>query len=157
MVKFCGQEKCVIDANGRIKLPPRFLRDFRTYGDEIVLHCLPEKALAVYPVSVWTQMRQGEPRPEQKAAGSIVFRRQLRRFGALSQGDILSNQGRITVPVLFRPILGLAPGAELVIVGCEIGIEAWAASRWDQEFQLLGDHEQQKGDAEMASDLIGDK
>ena len=58
MIPFCGQDKCTLDANGRVKLSPHFLRDFRAHGSEVVTHCLPEGALGIYPVSVWRHLRE---------------------------------------------------------------------------------------------------
>jgi DNA-binding transcriptional regulator/RsmH inhibitor MraZ len=98
-------------------------------------------------------MRQAEPRPAARAAGSIVFRRQLRRFGALSQLERITNQGRITIPVPFREILKLQPGTEAVLVGTEIGVEVWNAEVWQNEFAVLAEHELKKAAAEMDADL----
>lgn len=152
-MKFCGQDSCKIDANGRVKLSSRFLRDFEETGMDLMLHCLPEGALGVYTPDTWSQMRQGEPRPAAKAASSVVFRRQLRRFGALSQAETLTKQGRITIPTHFRSILGLDPGTEAVVVGAEIGVEIWALTRWDEEFRTLHAHELEKAEAEMKADI----
>lgn len=137
MVTFCGQERCLVDANGRIKLGPRFLSDLRRTGGDIVLYCLPEGALGVYPASTWLQMRQREARPAVKAATSAEFRRQLRRFGAMSQAETLSNQGRFTVPPHFRSMLSLEPGQDVIMVGCEIGVEVWSAECWTEELKRL--------------------
>ncbi|MFW5893949.1 MAG: division/cell wall cluster transcriptional repressor MraZ [Verrucomicrobiota bacterium] len=150
---FCGQDYCTVDANGRVKLSPRLLMDFGQLGESVVVHCLPEGALGVYPLSVWRQMRERETESEPAAARSIVARRQLRRFGALSQVDSISRQGRITIPVSFREIVGLSAGTEAVLVGVEIGIEVWSAERWNAEFQTLLQHEQDKAEREMQADL----
>ena len=53
MIPFCGFDKCLLDANSRLKLSPRVLADFERRGGDIVLHCLPEGALAVYPEEVF--------------------------------------------------------------------------------------------------------
>ena len=38
MLPFCGQDRCVIDANGRIKLSPRLIGDFaRQCNGEVVI------------------------------------------------------------------------------------------------------------------------
>ena len=150
---FCGQERCLVDTNGRVKLSARFVDDFRSAGDQVVVHCLPEGALAVYPFRVWQAMRPGEERSETEAALSVVQRRRLRRFGAMTQVQALTNQGRITIPAQFRPLLDLEPGREVVTVGCEIGVEIWAAARWEREFDLLRQHEEQRAAAEMSADL----
>jgi len=153
MPEFCGFENCLIDANGRLKLAPRFLADFQRYGSELVLHCLPEGALGVYPAQVWRQMRQHEARPAVKAADSVVFRRQMRRFGAFSQVERISNQGRITIPAGFRELLQLPPGENAACIGCEIGVEIWNSIRWQQESRLLLEHEAQRAAVEMDADL----
>ncbi|MCF7854315.1 MAG: hypothetical protein K9N51_05920 [Candidatus Pacebacteria bacterium] len=152
-MQFAGQDKCRIDANGRIKLTPRFLDDFRNAADDVILHCLVEGALGVYPASVWKQMRQAEPRPAARAATSTLFRRQLRRFGAFTQVETITNQGRITVPTHFRDTLNLQPRTEVIMVGCEIGIEIWNAEAWRKEAQIILEHQQKKAIAEMEADL----
>ena len=154
MLQFCGQDRCLVDANGRVKLAPRFLSDFRQAGGEVVLHCLPEGALGVYPEAVWHKMRQSEARPELQAARSVVHSRRLRRYGAMSQAERLTNQGRITIPNGYRELLELVPGTEAVLVGCEIGMEIWSTNRWEAEFRRLHDHELQKAEAEMDADLV---
>jgi division/cell wall cluster transcriptional repressor MraZ len=153
-VGFCGQERCLVDANGRIKLSPRFEQDFRRAGAvEVVLHCLPENALAVYPLATWEQLRAGEERTVAQAATSIVARRQLRRFGAMTQVEALTNQGRVTIPPGFRSLLQLEPGTEAMIVGCETGVEIWNAEHWRAELAMLRNHEAQRAEAEMRADV----
>lgn len=155
MARFCGQERCLIDANGRVRLSPRFEQAFRSAGAlEIVLHCMPEGALAVYPLPNWEQVRAAdEARSAGRAGSSVVARRQLRRFGAMTQVETLTNQGRVTVPPMFRKLLGLEPGTDVVLVGCEIGVEVWNAARWEAEFRVLWEHEAARADAEMKADV----
>ncbi len=154
---FCGQEKCLIDHNGRIKLPPRMVRAFKSYGDQVILHCLNEGALGLYPLSTWTEMRQADAKPSAEAARSVVYRRQLRRYGAFTQQQHLTNQGRLTIPVLFRPYTALEPGTEAYVVGCELGLEIWNEDKWRQELEILQEHEEQKADAEMSADLLSEQ
>lgn len=153
MNPFYGEEKCLIDANGRLKLCPRFLELFRAADDHVVLHCLPEGALGIYPPQVWQQMRQFEPRPAVRAATSLLHRRQLRRFGALTSIERLSNQGRLTIPVQFRDRLDLRPGTSVFTVGCELGVEVWNEEAWLAEAEEVVSHELQRGYAEMKADI----
>ena len=154
MLAFCGQDNCSVDANGRIKFSPRVIRDFmERCSGEVVLHCLPEGALAVYPEEVYLQMRSAEPRPAERASSSMVFRRNLRRFGALSQSEKISAQGRITLTSAFREFADLLPGTDAVVVGVEIGVEVWNAQRWQQELEKLNSHSLEKGQREMEADL----
>jgi DNA-binding transcriptional regulator/RsmH inhibitor MraZ len=154
MIKFCGQEKCIIDSNGRIKLSACVLRDFQECNKEIViLHCLVEGALAVYPPSVWQQMRGKDESKETNAANSVVFRRSLRRFGSFSQSVSISNQGRITIPISYREHASLTPGSEVMVVGCEIGVEIWNCERWFDEMKLIHQHILDKNKNEMDADL----
>jgi DNA-binding transcriptional regulator/RsmH inhibitor MraZ len=120
----------------------------------VVLHCLPEGAVAVYPEEVYRDMRRGEARPAERAGESLVFRRQLRRFGALSQSERISPQGRITLPASFREYAGLVPGGEMMVVGVEIGLEIWSRERWEQEMIRIQAHMADKGEREMAADLV---
>ena len=78
MLSFCGQDNGTVDANGRVKFSPRIVADFKDNCDgEVVLHALPEGALAVYPEDVYTQMRRGDVKPAENAGSSLVFRRNL--------------------------------------------------------------------------------
>jgi MraZ protein len=156
MIQFCGQDKCSIDANGRVKLSPKFLADFAEQSSgQVILRCLPEGAVAVYPEPVYIQMRRSELRPAEKAAESLLFRRTLRHFGALSQQETISAQGRITLPPVYREHAGLSAGSEAVVVGVEIGVEIWSAERWAEELARLSEHIREKGEREIAADLMG--
>ncbi len=153
---FFGQEKCLIDRNGRVRLPPRLVDDFREVdGLQVVLHRLPENALAIYPVSIWRKMRAGDVRPEVRAGRSLAYRRQLRRAGGFMQEDRLSNQGRITIPVLFRQSLELLPGTPVVLVGCEIGVEVWNAVAWQKECEAIMEYERARSEAEIRREIEG--
>lgn len=154
MLSFCGQDSSTVDSNGRVKFSPRTISDFiERCNGEVVLHCLPEGALAVYPEDIYMQMRRAETRPAEKAGSSLVFRRNLRRFGALSSSEKISAQGRITVPTGFRKILELTPGEEIVVVGAEIGVEIWNTEKWNKELLKINTHVEEKGEREMAADL----
>ncbi len=83
----------------------------------------------------------------------MVFRRELRRFGAYSQPQAISKQGRITIPQLFRDMLELNPGESVVLVGIEIGIEIWNEERWARETRKILAHQIERADAEMNNDL----
>ena len=155
MLAFCGQDYCQIDANGRVKLSPRVISDFmEKCSGEIVMHCLPEGALAIYPEHIYLEMRRQEEAPAARAASSMVFRRELRRFGALSSADRITAQGRLTIPHGFREYAGLLPGTEIVVVGVEIGVELWNAERWNAELMKMNEHAIARGESEMADDLI---
>ena len=154
MIRFCGQDQRLVDANGRIKLSPSFEQELRKTGAvEVMLHCLPEGALAVYPLHVWEEMRAADATVAVKAVSSYITRSQLRRFGAMTQVEKLSNQGRLTIPPMFRGAVQLEPGTVAVVVGCEIGMEIWNAERWRQELQALQEHGQLRKDAELKADV----
>jgi len=157
MLSFCGHDRALIDANGRIKFSPRVIKDFsQNEGNEIVLHCLPEGALAVYPEKIYLQMRKKETNSADKASSSIVFRRLIRRFGALSRSEVITTQGRITIPEPYREYADLHPGKEVVVVGCEIGVEIWNTERWTLELSRMNEHFREKGEIEMSGDLSGE-
>lgn len=153
MLAFCGLDRCSVDANGRIKLSPRVIEDFARRGSDVVLHCLPEGAVAVYPEDIYLAMRSAVPDPAKRAAESVVFRRSLRRFGAWSQSERISAQGRITLPAEYREHAGLVPGSDAMVIGNEIGVEIWSRERWLAEQQMILEHEREKGEREMESDL----
>ncbi|MCF7790519.1 MAG: hypothetical protein K9M56_00850 [Victivallales bacterium] len=155
MLSFCGQDRSRLDANGRIKLSPRFISDFqKNGGGEVVLHCLPEGALAVYPEKNYLKMREDGNELAEKAGLSMVSRRKMRRFGALSRTEKITSQGRITVPAPYREYASLTPGEEVTVVGCEIGVEIWSTSQWASEMEIINSHFREKGEREMSSDLL---
>jgi DNA-binding transcriptional regulator/RsmH inhibitor MraZ len=88
-------------------------------------------------------------------ATSLVARRTMRRFGALSQGASISNQGRITVPPMFREYADLLTGEQVVVSGCETGVELWNPARWEAELATIHQHVRDKGAQEMSADLRG--
>lgn len=154
MLAFCGQDRCLMDSNGRIKLAQHFIDDFITRcGGEFVMHGLPEKAIALYPEDVYAAMRKQELEAIELAASSFVARRSMRRFGALTRPDRLTRQGRVTVPAPFREFAELAPGAEVCVIGVEIGIEIWNPARYLSEMTEIQEHLQAKSHREMADDL----
>ena len=88
MLPFCGQDRCVIDANGRIKLSPRLIGDFaRQCNGEVVLYCLPEGAIAIYPEAVFVELREASARSLSDVGTSLIRRRELRRFGSMTLPD----------------------------------------------------------------------
>ena len=158
MLSFCGQDNTKLDANGRLKLSPRVMNDFNEHGGyEVVLHCLPEGAIAVYPEDIYLRMRKNEINPAERAAQSMVFRRTMRRFGALSKTEKITTQGRITIPAPYRAYAEINPGEGVIVVGCEIGIEIWNEKRWIAELNMMNEHFKEKGEREMSTDLLFNK
>lgn len=154
MLSFCGQDRILIDANGRFKMPQHFIADFLSGGNgEVVFYCLPEGALAIYPEQVYAEMRKRCNEDIRQAGMSMLKRRDLRRFGAWSASAAITPQGRLTLPNEFRQNTLLEPGSEAVIVGVEIGVEVWNWNRWQQELKLINEHELDRGDLELARDL----
>jgi DNA-binding transcriptional regulator/RsmH inhibitor MraZ len=154
MLAFCGQDSTTIDANGRIKFNPRALEDYKNNGGyDVVLHCLPEGAIAIYPEEVYLKMRKSENGPVKKAASSMLFRRTMRRFGSFSKSETISAQGRITIPQAYREYAKIEPGDNVIIIGCEIGLEIWNTKLWKHELTKINDHINDKTIKEMAEDL----
>lgn len=154
MLSFCGQDRCKLDKNGRIKFSPRILNDFKdACSGNVVLHCLPEGAVAVYPEDVYLQMRRQESRIAERAAGSALFRRNMRRFGAFSQSEVISSQGRITIPVAYRDHAKLLTDDEVIVIGVEIGVEIWHPQRWQEEISKIDEYNNLKSEQEIALDL----
>ncbi len=154
MLAFCGQDACSLDANGRLKLSPRVIEDFMNADSgRVVMHCLPEGAVALYPEPVYQEIRRQAMSDLSKLGESLLARRTLRRFGALSENCTITRQGRITLPAAFREHAGLKPGAEARIIGVEAGVEIWSRERWDEELAEVNAHWNERGQQEMAGDL----
>ncbi len=154
MLAFCGQERCLLDENGRVKLAQHFIDDFLSRCDgSLVIHGLPEGALAIYPEAVYAEMRRTELAQLDRVASSFAARRSMRRFGALTTTATITRQGRITLPPAFREYAELVPGKELCVIGVEIGVEIWNPHRYLAEMAEIRDHWREKEIREMASDL----
>ena len=154
MLAFCGQERCLLDSNSRLRLTPHFVEDFtRRCNGEIVMLGLPEGALALYPEDVYTEIRHRELGALEIVGSSFTARRSLRRFGALTQPDTITRQGRVTIPAGFREFAGIEINKEVVVVGAEIGVEIWAPDRFETEMKAIQEHLMKKREQEMLADL----
>jgi division/cell wall cluster transcriptional repressor MraZ len=159
MLQFCGLEKTQLDANGRLKLGSRLQQSFGDYGSStVVLYCLPEGGIGIYPLVEWEKIKPELEAIRQQFTGSVLARRRMRMMGAMTLKENLSNQGRITLPQMFREICGISAGKEVVLVGSEFGIEVWSQEKWQQEMALMQSHSLEKGEMEMNADLhIGEE
>ncbi|MCH2176670.1 MAG: hypothetical protein MK193_13175 [Lentisphaeria bacterium] len=151
-MEFFGHDEVKLDSSGRIKLSQSLHGDFESYSHEaLVLFCLPEGALGLYPLETWEGMRTKAVSSLEDISSNIVLRRQLRRFGALSQKVTLSRQGRINIPSTFRHYANLEVGT-VVLTGVEIGAEIWSPKRWQSELALIQGHLAKKSESEMILD-----
>ena len=134
MLEFCGEERCRVDANGRIRLTQRWVDDFlHKCNGEVVMYVLPEGAVALYPEETYREMRAREISDTDNVGASFAARRSLRRYGSLTMSAVLTRQGRVTLPERFRKLTGLQPGVEACVVGVEIGVEIWTSEKFDAE------------------------
>jgi MraZ protein len=146
MLEFTGQYNITFDKSGRFKLPPRILSDYLTNGSaEVVIYCLPEGCLGVYPLKVWQEMRADERVLD---GGSMLKRREMRRFGALSTSVLITKQGRLTIPQNFRDLCKLSDPQQLLI-GSEVGMEIWNISQWERELEIVNQYNIDKGLEEL--------
>lgn len=153
-MEYTGQYQVKLDRNGRFKLPPKAWQELGNGGnDEVIVHCLPEGCLGIYTEANWRLCRQQltDSNPQTSMAGSMLARRTMRRFGALTQSVHITGQGRLTVPSSFRSFAQVED--QMVLVGCEIGYELWAADLWQRELALINQHLIDRGALEMTQDL----
>ena len=155
MLAFCGQDACSIDANGRLKLSPEVIEDFMSADSgNVVMHCLPEGAIALYPEHIYKEMRAQAHGELTRLGESLLQRRLLRRFGAMSENCRITGQGRVTIPPAFRDYAGLAAGGEARVIGIEVGVEIWSKERWEAELAAMNEHLNERGQLELAHDLV---
>jgi division/cell wall cluster transcriptional repressor MraZ len=154
MLQFCGLEKSLIDKNGRLKLGARLQSAFASYDSlKVVLFCLPEGAIGLYPEAEWERIRPELSAVRREFTGSVLARRKMRMIGAMTASETLSNQGRVTLPPMFREICAIGLSEEVVIVGSEFGVEIWNKEKWNKEMNLLQEHSLERGALEMDADL----
>lgn len=154
MLYFCGEERCLVDAAGRIRLTQRFADGFQERGGgEVVLLGLPEGGIGVYPEAAYREMRQRELGDMDQLGHSFAARKSLRRFGLLSCPQEVSRQGRLTLPERLRDYAALTPGSEACVVGVEIGVEIWNRERLQREMEDIDAHLKAKCAREMEQDL----
>lgn len=152
MLEFCGEERCLVDGNGRIRLNQRHVDDFlRRCNGEVVMYVLPEGAVALYPEETYREMRSREIADTDNVGTSFAVRRSLRRFGSLTSPAVITRQGRVTLPERFRRMTGLFPGVEACVVGVEIGVEIWTAERFDAEMAETGIQLEKQRELEYSS------
>jgi DNA-binding transcriptional regulator/RsmH inhibitor MraZ len=118
-----------------------------------MLYCLPEGCLGIFPMSEWENLRRLGSNDTDDVLNDAALRRQHRRIGSLSQSEVISNQGRITIPVMFRDLLGLVAGSDVMLVGAEKWVELWSIKAWEQEQQIIAEHEKKRVAADMDADL----
>lgn len=158
MLEFCGEDRCLVDGNGRIRLSQRFVDDFlRKCNGEVVMYVLPEGAVALYPEETYREMRSREIADTDNVGTSFAVRRSLRRFGSLTAPAVITRQGRVTLPERFRQMTGLLPGAEACVVGVEIGVELWLAERFDAEMAETGVQLEKQRELEYSALTGGEK
>ena len=114
------------------------------------MHGLPEGALALYPEEVYREMRARELGDLDAVGASFIARRSLRRFGALTRTDRLTPQGRVLIPEAFREYAGLVAGAEVCVVGVEIGLEIWSPERFAAEMKAAAAAMKRRAEQEFA-------
>ncbi|MGI6355495.1 MAG: hypothetical protein GX937_06040 [Lentisphaerae bacterium] len=141
-MRFNGRNKCTLDANGRIKLPPYMMFDFGATGNRsVVFYCLPEGCLGIFPAAQWEVYCRQLDSDSDMVLTDPKLRRQRRRIGAMSQSDEISNQGRVTIPTSMREFFGFEAGDEMVIVGAGTWVEVWKAGDWEREMHEMDDSE----------------
>lgn len=154
MLEFCAQEQCSLDSAGRLKLGADVVRDFQRHHEEqVILYCLPEGAIGVFPPDTWQEIRGEKQQAVDQFADNLVVRRNLRRFGASCHLTTITNQGRITIPASFREYAALEPGQQIMLVGNELGVELWNQARWQVELDVVNQHVRSKGDQQMTADI----
>ncbi|MEA2013012.1 MAG: hypothetical protein U9O87_08050 [Verrucomicrobiota bacterium] len=155
-MSFTGQYSISLDSSGRLKFPSNILQDFLSFASgEVVIYFLSEGCLAVYPLEIWSKMREEELGNLKIVPQSIVARRRLRR-GALTQNEKISKQGRITIPQQFRKMCKIYDTESVMMIGSEIGIEIWSEESWERELAIILEHDSEKSQNEMNQDLYSE-
>ena len=129
---FYGCTQCELDQGGRIKLPLWVQGAFSEIGkSEVMIYCLPEGCLAVFPLSQWQVYRQhtGQLNELQE----IEYRRHERLVGAMSFPGEVTSQGRLQLPEHLMEAASLKKENTVILIGAEKWFEIWSLERWEVE------------------------
>ncbi len=129
---FYGCTPSELDQGGRIKLPPWVQGAFSEIGkSEVMLYCLPEGCLAVFPLSQWQEYRQ---HPSQlNELQDLAYRRHERLVGAMSFPGDVTSQGRLQLPEHLMEAASLKKESTVILVGAEKWFEVWSLEHWEHE------------------------
>ena len=133
---FYGCTQCELDQGGRIKLPLWVQGAFSEIGkSEVMIYCLPEGCLAVFPLSQWQEYRQ---HPAQlNELQEIEYRRHERMVGAMSFPGEVTSQGRLQLPEHLIEAAALKKENTVILIGAEKWFEIWRLDRWECERKQL--------------------
>ena len=156
-VRFGGNEKCLMDGSGRLKLSTTYLEALqKLHAEQVVLfYLMPETAVAVYPLPVWEQRSAAILAAASNGPENAVTRSIERQYGALYAEVEVTAQGRITVPPSFREFAGLDLNSQVVVAGAISRLELWCPDRWRNELSALLKHSQEQAAHDRNAALRG--
>ena len=122
--QFWGEYEHGVDDKGRVVIP----QDFRAgLGDEFVLTRAPDKAIFVFPKTIWADI-------EQRLRSSVLQRQAgfLQRMLGGRTYVRLDPQFRLAVPKHLRDWAGITQSEAAAIIGQGPKIEIWNKGNWDE-------------------------
>lgn len=123
MTQLVGRHERSIDGNGRLTLPAKFASQL---GDTAYLHDDPEGCVRLFLAADFDALMADQL--DKLRAGEIT-RDDLRATTASTRPVNIDKQGRLTLDDESRALAGIAPGADVVVVGVADSIEIWRPSR----------------------------
>jgi MraZ protein len=121
---FTGAHRVRVDDKGRLAIPVAFRKQLPE-GSYVSVG--QDNVLAIYPAELWEalaqELRSPLPGPDQRALARTLY--------PMSEPFEPDGQGRITLGMEQRRLMGIESPSTVVVTGSGSRVEIWPEARWD--------------------------
>jgi len=126
-MNFQGEYINTIDPKGRVSIPAKFREEMAVAcGDDVLKITKKGGGLVAYPLSAWQQIEENVKKMPPGQQKEDIYKTLI----GPAQDCPFDKQGRVMIPLAFRPYAGLEQEErEVVVVGIANKIEIWSLAR----------------------------
>lgn len=125
-MNFQGEYINTIDPKGRVSIPARFREEIASAGgDEALKITKKNGGLVAYPLPSWQLIEESVKRMQPGQQKDDIYKTLI----GPAQDCPFDKQGRVMIPLSFRPYAGLDMEREVVVVGIANKIEIWSLAK----------------------------
>ena len=147
-MNFQGEYINTIDPKGRVSIPARFREELASaYGDDTLKVTKKNGGLVAYPLTAWQQVEESVKKMPPGQQKEDVYKTLI----GPAQDCPFDKQGRVMIPLSFRPYAGLDLEREVVVVGIANKIEIWSLARHTEVTRLA--EERLQSNPQILADL----